>query len=46
MCSIDVKSTEVRTANGLEIKGFQEFRDKLTEPQNSTSLSVRKHING
>ena len=24
-CSIDVKSTEVRTANGLEIKGFREF---------------------
>ena len=23
--SIDVKSTEVRTANGLEIKGFREF---------------------
>ena len=22
---IDVKSTEVRTANGLEIKGFREF---------------------
>jgi hypothetical protein len=23
--SIDVKSTEVRTANGIEIKGFREF---------------------
>ena len=27
--SIDVKSTEVRTANGLEIKGFREFGVKI-----------------
>lgn len=31
------KSTEVRTANGLEIKGFRVLRDKITEPQKPVS---------
>ncbi len=28
--SLDVKSTEVRTANSLEIRGFREFGVNLT----------------
>ena len=36
-CLFAHKSTEVRTANGLEIKGFRVLRDKITEPQKPVS---------
>ena len=45
-CLFTHKSTELNSEKRLEIKGFRVLRDNLTEPQNFTSLSVRKHING